>query len=95
MMTLNAHILGSAVYVDFESKKTKDKMYGGMSTHPPKANANWKKDTAAEPAGPKQWCITPVYESRPLNLALMTTSRIVLLSVNGRGSLCSPVCERC
>jgi hypothetical protein len=46
--------------------------------HPPNANANWKNDTAADPAAPKQWCITLVYESLPLSFALMTTSRIVL-----------------
>lgn len=29
-------------------------------TDPPKAKANWKKETAADPACPKQWCITAV-----------------------------------
>lgn len=59
-------------------------MYGS-TTHPPKANANWKNDTAADPAGPKQWYMTPVYESLPLSFALMTTSRIVLHVSSGLG----------
>lgn len=42
MMTLNAHILGR---VSTEPVR---------ATYPPNANANWKKETADAPIGPKQ-----------------------------------------
>lgn len=44
---------------------------------PPKAKANWKKDTAARPLGPKQWSMMSMYVRLPLSLALMTIRRIV------------------
>lgn len=88
MITLNAHMLPLAA-ASWQIHPAK--------THPPKAKANWKNETAAEPAGPKQWCMTPKYESLPLSLALTTTSRMVL---DIRRCSCvhstnSPVCQYC
>jgi hypothetical protein len=48
-----------------------------LESPPPNANANWKKDTAARPLGPKQWSMMSMYEVRPLSLALTTMRRIV------------------
>lgn len=44
---------------------------------PPKANANWKRLTAALPFLPKQWSIISIYVWRPDNLELRMMSRMV------------------